>query len=267
LSLKNALDSLLSEFGLSPSRIRGQGYDGASNMQGELSGLKTLIMKENKSAYYVHCFAHQLQLTLVATAKNHVDIAWLFNLTANLLNVVGASCKRRDMIREKQAEKIANALSDGELQSGKGLNQETSLKRAGDTRWGSHYGTLLNLTIMFSSVIDVLEVIEKDGLHSDQRAEAYVLVDSLQSFDFIFCLHLMLHVLGITNDLSLALQRKDQDIVNAMAMVKVAKQRLQLMRDEGWESIFDVVTSFCHKHEVDVPNMDDIFVIGGRSRR
>jgi hypothetical protein len=103
-SLKNAIDSLLSEFGLSPSRIRGQGcgqgYDGASNMQGELNGLKTLIMRENESAYYVHCFAHQLQLTLVATAKNHVDIAWLFNLTANLLNVVGASCKRRDMIRE-----------------------------------------------------------------------------------------------------------------------------------------------------------------------
>ena len=120
---------------------------------------------------------------------------------------------------------------------------------------------------MFSAVIDVLEVIEKDGLHSDQRAEAHILVDSLQSFDFIFCLHLMQHVLGITNELSLALQRYDQDIVNAMSLVKVAKQRLQSMKNEGWESLFYVVSSFCHKHEVDIPKMDDILVIRGRSRR
>ena len=29
------------------SRLRGQGYDGESNMQGEFNGLKTLILKEN----------------------------------------------------------------------------------------------------------------------------------------------------------------------------------------------------------------------------
>ncbi|KAJ9538893.1 hypothetical protein OSB04_031626 [Centaurea solstitialis] len=63
ISLKAALDDLFSRHGLSISHLRGQGYDGASNMQGEIS-------------------------------------------------------------------------------SGRGLNQETSLIRAGDTHWGSHYGTL-----------------------------------------------------------------------------------------------------------------------------
>lgn len=39
----------------------GQGYDGASNMQGELHGvLKSLIIAENECAFYIHCFAHQL---------------------------------------------------------------------------------------------------------------------------------------------------------------------------------------------------------------
>ena len=40
-------------------------------------------------------------------------------------------------------------------------------------------------------------------------------------------------ILGIKNDLSQALQRKDQDIVNAMALVKITKQQLQRMRDDG----------------------------------
>ena len=75
LSLKYAIECLLCEHNLSLSKLRGQGYDGASNMRGDINDLKTLILKENKLAFYVHCFAYQLQLTLVAVAKNHINIA------------------------------------------------------------------------------------------------------------------------------------------------------------------------------------------------
>ena len=133
LSLKLAIETLFSKYGLSLSSLRGQGYDGASNMQGAIHGLKTLILKENSSAYYMHCFAHQLQLALVAVAKNHVQIALLFNIVASLLNVVGASCKRKDILRERQLEKIVEACKNGEISSGQGLHQETSLQRPGNT--------------------------------------------------------------------------------------------------------------------------------------
>ncbi|GMP55078.1 hypothetical protein CsSME_00020009 [Camellia sinensis var. sinensis] len=177
------MENLFSKLGLSIFRLRGQGYDGASNMQGEFSSLKTLILKENPCAYYVHCFAHQLQLALVAVTKNHNQIALLFTLVSNVVSVVGASCKRRDIVREKQAAKVAEALNNRELSSGQGLNQETNLKRARDTRWGSHYGTLVSLASMFSTVINVLEMISEDGSNSEQRAEANVLLDSIQSFE------------------------------------------------------------------------------------
>jgi hypothetical protein len=58
---KNAIKKLLMDHSLSLSRVRGQGYDRASNMKGALNGLQKLIMDESPSAYYVHCFAHQLQ--------------------------------------------------------------------------------------------------------------------------------------------------------------------------------------------------------------
>ncbi|XP_031271794.1 uncharacterized protein LOC116130186 [Pistacia vera] len=89
VSLKMALESLFCQHGLILSRLRRQVYDGASNMQGEFNGLKSLILRENEYAYYVHCFAHQLQLTLVAVAKNHISIASFFSLVTNLINVVG----------------------------------------------------------------------------------------------------------------------------------------------------------------------------------
>ena len=93
LSLKEALENLFGKYGLSLSRLRGQGYDGASNMSGQFNGLKALIMRENESAYYVHCFAHQLQLTLVAVAKNHYQVCLFFQKVTCILNVVGESSK------------------------------------------------------------------------------------------------------------------------------------------------------------------------------
>nr|XP_028945128.1 zinc finger MYM-type protein 1-like [Malus domestica] len=137
LSLKETIDDVFSRHKLSMFRLRGQCYDGANNMQGEFNGLKALIMKESGCAYYIHCFAHQLQLALVAVAKKNIQIESLFIIVTILVNVVGASSKRCDLLREKQ---FIKALNNGEFISGKGKNQETTLKRAGETRWGSHFG-------------------------------------------------------------------------------------------------------------------------------
>jgi hypothetical protein len=109
---------------------------------------------------------------------------------------------------------------------GCGLNQEMNLKRHGDTRWSSHYSAIISLIAMFSSVIDTVEDIVQDGLNSEQRVEANILNQSLYTFDFAFNLHLMKNVLGTTNELSQALQRKDQDILNAIKLVEISKLRL-----------------------------------------
>ncbi|KAL0554034.1 hypothetical protein IC582_007939 [Cucumis melo] len=106
LLLKEAIDGFFFQHGLSIANLRGQGYDGASNMQGEFHGLKVLILKENECAFYIHCFAHQLQLALVNTAKNHVEIADLFFIATNVVNVIRASAKCRDIQREKHSMKI-----------------------------------------------------------------------------------------------------------------------------------------------------------------
>jgi hypothetical protein len=56
--IKEALVDVLEYHGLSISRLRGQGYDGASNMRGEFNGLQKLVRDEAPYAFYVHCFAH-----------------------------------------------------------------------------------------------------------------------------------------------------------------------------------------------------------------
>ncbi|XP_020682499.2 zinc finger MYM-type protein 1-like [Dendrobium catenatum] len=264
-TLKAAVEALLAKHSLSLHRIRGQGYDGASNMRGEFNGLKALILKDNPQAFYIHCFAHQLQLCLVAVAKNHWQVKHLFEMTSRIVNTVGASCKRNDTLKNIQRDKILFHLSSGELDAGRGLNQETNLHRAGDTRWNSHFQTLISLTKMYASVLEVLEIVKEEGIHDQQSVEAGVLINAMKSFDFVLTLHLMIDILGITNELSQALQRKDQDIINAMKLVQVSKQRLQMMRENEWVPLLEEVTRFCNIFEIEVPNMDSKFKARGRS--
>ncbi|XP_048497995.2 uncharacterized protein LOC125496544 [Beta vulgaris subsp. vulgaris] len=230
LTLKTAIESLLMEYSLSFSQVRGQGYDGASNMQGSINGLKTLIQNECKQAYFVHYFAHQLQLTQVALAKKNSNFAWLFaDVLAPLLNFVGGSPKRKEFLREKQAQRIVEALSSGELETGSGLNQERGLGRPCDTRWGSHFKTILNVLDLYPSILGSLDDIAEvsDALDSNK---AQTITNLLMSFDFVFVAHLMVGIFGITNNLNVALQKRDQDIVNAMRMVNVTKINLQEMK-------------------------------------
>ncbi|KAM5582361.1 hypothetical protein ABKV19_002668 [Rosa sericea] len=267
ITLKEVIDALLCKHSLSISSLRGQGFDGASNMSGELNGLKTLILKENSSAFYVHCFAHQLQLALVAVAKKHSIVGAFFTSIGHVVNIVGASSKRRDILREKQSLKVVQALKVGELSSGRGLNQEIEIKRSVDTRWSSHYGTLINFTAIFFPIIDVLDEIAFDKVGSDQKHDAFISLGLLQYFDFIFSLHLMRIVLGISHELSQALQKDDQDIVNAMDLVKICKRKLQDMRDNGWDSLLEQVVVFCGKENIMVPNMSDQHLCKWKSKR
>ncbi|XP_050232846.2 uncharacterized protein LOC126681344 [Mercurialis annua] len=266
-SLKAVLDMLFARHNLSLSRLRGQAYDGASNMKGEFNGLKALIQRENPFAFYVHCFAHQLQLVVVAIAKHIPVVAEFFTNISMIVNIAGASCKRRDELNKHRDAHILEQLETGELSTGKGLNQPTNLARPGDTRWGSHHVTLVRLLSMWGSALYMLERVYEDAIEREPRGKASALIKIMEDFHFVFILHLMLKLFGITNILSHALQQKDQNIVNAMNLIEVLKIKLQDLRDNGWDALLHEVSMFCNKHSIVVPDMEDQFLIPGRSAR
>ncbi|XP_059289367.1 uncharacterized protein LOC132042874 [Lycium ferocissimum] len=220
LSLKRAIVNLLAQHSLSLSYVRGQCYDGASNMKGEINGLKMLIRKESRSAHSIHCCAHQLQLNLVAVSKKCIEVGKLVVLVSNILNVLGSSFKRMDEFRDSQKERIQEALDLGELTTGRGLNQELGLSRACDTRWGSHFKSFNNFILMFGSILNVLESLVLDARLLDERAKAMGYLEACRTYEVAFMLHLMSDVLAITNELNKCLQKKEQDLANAMLLVE-----------------------------------------------
>ena len=70
----------LSKFGIDHKFIVSQGYDGASVMSGQCSGVQQHIKNEASQAMYIHCYAHCLNLVLVDSTKINADTTNFFIL-------------------------------------------------------------------------------------------------------------------------------------------------------------------------------------------
>ena len=86
---------------------------------------------------------------------------------------------------------------------------------------------------LFPSICEVIHTLGEVGNVTSDKIKAQTTVYLLESFQFVFLTHLMLPIFGFTNDLDVALQRKDQDLVNSMSLVQLTKSKLQNMRDCG----------------------------------
>lgn len=60
-----------------------------------------------------------------------------FNNLTSIINTTTSSRKWKDELKDAQAVDVAKKLANNEIESKRRLNQIGTLKRAGDTRWGS----------------------------------------------------------------------------------------------------------------------------------
>ncbi|XP_026381667.1 zinc finger MYM-type protein 1-like [Papaver somniferum] len=235
-------------------------------MRGQWNGLQALFRKECKYAYYVHCFAHRLQLALAKTAETLGPVWKFYSMLSSIVNLVTSSSHRFGDFQSAQEDEIAKRLASGELETGKGANQIGTLPPATDTRWSSHYGSVCSLIDKFEASTTIDHIGASDPKVTPKVGEAQSISEEMRSFRFVFVLHLMFKIMGITEILCQGLQKKTQDIVNAMALVSNRKVLLRELKEEGWENFITTVVKFCGAHGVETPNMEARYMMGtGRS--
>ncbi|XP_042441376.1 zinc finger MYM-type protein 1-like [Zingiber officinale] len=97
----------------------------------------------------------------------------------------------------------------------------------------------------WTSVLQVLENVYDNGTNDDNSGIATSLINKMKSYEFVFMMHLMKSLLGIANELSLALQQKDQNIVLAASLIKTMKvldMMVQEMSNRFSESSTKILT-------------------------
>ena len=100
-SLKVSLMSLGFQF----ENCRRQGYDGASNFQGFISGFGKLFQDENPAAIPVHCLAHCVKLCLKEVTRKVFSIKEDLNFAMEVIQLIKLSLKRQiifEAVRSQQ---------------------------------------------------------------------------------------------------------------------------------------------------------------------
>ncbi|CAM8956601.1 unnamed protein product [Rhodiola kirilowii] len=263
LTLKDQICRVHAEYDLKVEDICGQGYDDASNMRGQFNGLQALFLKECPYAYYVHCFAHRLQLSLNAAAKGVPNVWQFFSTLVTIVNFVDSSTKRHGMLKAYREAEILELVAASSLGTGSGMNQAYTLQRPGATRWGSYFRSISILIKLFEATRATVDDLYENGLDKVQ-GEAKGIGEALIKFDFVYCLLLMHEVMSITEFLSQAFQKKDIDIVNAVECISLTKEKLQALRDNGWRDLITKVAAFSCEHDIIMPDMSLPYKRGAR---
>ncbi|XP_052478442.1 uncharacterized protein LOC105775519 [Gossypium raimondii] len=201
-------------------------------------------------------------LALVATAREVVEVHQFFKDLSDIINIASASSKRHDELQKAQAVEITRLVSINELATGTRMNQIGTLQRPGETRWSSHLNLVTSLLKMYNATSTILENLKNTASNYSQRGGVHKTYNRLRYFEFIFILHMMKEVLGITDNLCQALQRPSQDILNAMSLVLTTKGLIQNLKDDGWNELVKNVIYFCETWELDFPDMNVQYIVG-----
>ena len=86
--LVNVVKDTLLRFNLPLSKVRGQCYNGASNMSGRRSGVAKRIMDEQPLAFYMHCYGHSLNLAVSDMIKNSSTMKKVLDITHEITKLV-----------------------------------------------------------------------------------------------------------------------------------------------------------------------------------
>ncbi|XP_068720569.1 52 kDa repressor of the inhibitor of the protein kinase-like [Montipora capricornis] len=146
-------DSLLrnlSKWGLDTERLRGMGFDGASNMSGTQSGVQARITQRYpKAKYFTHCSSHCLNLVIVVSCNKIQEIKNFMTTFQELSSFFSYSPKRKEILKQNfsTSSDAEDLLADCPKEEHEerlfksALNRE-SLPTLSDTRWLSRVDSI-----------------------------------------------------------------------------------------------------------------------------
>ena len=160
-------------------------FDGASTMAGTLSGVQATCKENNSKILYVHCYAHCLNLALVAACSSQRGnklIFDFFGVVQFTYSFIEGSC-----VRHAVFETIAKEMN----------NSVKHLKSLSTARWACRAEAVSAIKENYKAIVLAIEDILQNTTHAVIRAKGRGSLFQLKSFEFIACLHIVNPILQI----------------------------------------------------------------------
>ncbi|XP_022159917.1 zinc finger MYM-type protein 1-like [Myzus persicae] len=136
-TLFNILKDILCRLELNIHNIRGQCFDGASNVSGIHKGMQAKTKEIEPKALFVHCQAHSLNLVTQDSMRNVEKARDLLNFIRELITFIKQSPKRLSWFKMLQTEE-----------------NMTALRPFCPTRWTLRYSSLLSLSVQILNTLE-----------------------------------------------------------------------------------------------------------------
>ena len=187
-------DALL-RLGLNISGLRGQGYDGGSNMAGKVNGLQQRILRENSKALYIHCVGHQLNLVCQDACNEYTVVSHAISIVNKIVTFVKESPKRCVWFAAIQASTAEPTT--------------VKLRPLCSTRWVLRKDCIDAFLVNYSNLMNLLEDINEDTtVSSSVRSSAFSHLLNLERFDMYFILRMLQRLFGIIHPIHLKCQSR-----------------------------------------------------------
>ena len=209
--------AFLKENNVPVTNMRGQGYDGASNMSSSTSGVQARINEEAPLATYVHCDGHCLNLVISKSCA----LPQVRNVIERLKNCCLfflKSPKRSGLLELIVKHNIVN------------VTKRQPLLDLCKTRWAERHTAYQHFYQAFAFIVKALEMIglkrhvpKYGDMYADWepliRKEAQQILASITSFEFIVVFMTMYQYLAQLAGITVKPQRATVDIVEAHDMI------------------------------------------------
>ncbi len=224
--LGGAILKWLRDHNICPRDMRGQCYDGASNMSGARSGVKAVVQEAAPKALYFHCAAHRLNLSIVVACSIQ-EFKNTESYIGEISRFFSFSAKRQRLFDR------AIEASSHELHAHK-------LKDSCRTRWVERIDSYAVLLQLLPSLHKCLEAIVSRNAHPElgtdwtwdgesvNKASGYLF--QLESSTFLISFQILLQFFQLLREVTIKLQMRATDVVYALKTVKEVVSMLTSMR-------------------------------------
>ena len=233
-AIASLITDAMMRFSFSGEKLRGQAYDGGSNMSGKHIGAQAKIKAKFPKAIYVRCYNHCLNLALQDTARKCSWIRDALDLVHGVFTFIKDSPKRKGMLMDHQ---------DG----------YASLKPISQTRWTVRYVSLQKFEQQYVSILATLKEISSDKKNSTAAATASGYANQMRKMEEFFAVALAKDMFQMTDRVAELLQKPTITIFAAKEHIDTLRSSLLHLKENCFQRNWNHALSFAKENDLTMP--------------
>lgn len=194
----------------SPNKLIAQSYDGAAVMSGQKSGVNVKIKEKYPFAFFIHCYAHQLNLIMIQSISKNKQVRIFFSNLSEIPVFFSHSPQRVSVLDEIVGVRLPRTVQ---------------------TRWNFNIRTINTVFEHWEDLIICMDKIIETSLQTKTINQATSIKRLLENSDFIFWLTIFHKIMSHVDCLYSSVQARKTDPVQVNNAVKSFINEIIKIRD------------------------------------